>query len=302
MPKRTGDAILNNDSHPGDLRRADAVSGRARRGFTLIELLVVIGIIAVLAAMLLPVLAHAKFRAQVVNCTSNFKEWGQMAAMYAGDFNSVLPGQTMPPAGGGGNPWDIGLDFIPACANYGLTVPMWFCPARPGEIQAENTAALTGPVPPSIGKPLNSITNLSAFMGGYFGGFVVMNHTLWVRRFVNKLTSLPNPLPTYTVLNSVPYVWGWPEKTTDKCCGYVPFITDCCFAGYGTPVSTNIKDLNIVGANNSPLNTLDKYSGHVFNGTMESVNAAFADGHVELHGRSQIKCYYQNTGAADWFY
>ncbi len=66
-------------------------AGPARKGFTLMELLVVIAIIAILAALLLPALASAKQRAQVVRCTSNFRQIGIAYMLYVNDNNDAVP-------------------------------------------------------------------------------------------------------------------------------------------------------------------------------------------------------------------
>lgn len=62
-----------------------------RRGFTLVELLVVVAIVAILAALLLPVFARARETARKVVCASNLRQIGFAFAMYCGDYDDLYP-------------------------------------------------------------------------------------------------------------------------------------------------------------------------------------------------------------------
>jgi len=62
-----------------------------RKGFTLIELLVVIAIIAILAAILFPVFARAREKAQQTSCLSNVKQLSLAVLMYVQDQDGRLP-------------------------------------------------------------------------------------------------------------------------------------------------------------------------------------------------------------------
>jgi len=53
-----------------------------RTGFTLIELLVVIAVIAILAALLLPVLGKARWEAKITTCTGQLRSLGQASLTY----------------------------------------------------------------------------------------------------------------------------------------------------------------------------------------------------------------------------
>jgi prepilin-type processing-associated H-X9-DG protein/prepilin-type N-terminal cleavage/methylation domain-containing protein len=60
--------------------------------FTLLELLVVIGIIAILAALLLPVLSAAKRKAAQTTCINDLKQLGTGMQMYVEDYGGTFPG------------------------------------------------------------------------------------------------------------------------------------------------------------------------------------------------------------------
>ncbi len=256
-----------------------------QNAFTLIELLVVIAIIAILAAMLLPALASAKYRAKVTNCTSNFKQWGTSVNIYAPDYSENLP--RFDATGGGGWLWDVGTNFIPTMKLYGMTFDMYFCPARPDEI---NKYAVAGVVPTTLDQLYNDMS--SSF------GETVMIHDWWVPR-LGSAGLFPTSTPSFgnQYANTSDNGYTWPVKSSDKVCVQVPFISDECYAGPGfkpTPYDT---------ANSTSTDNIRKDTSHFLNGALKGLNLGFADGHVSSTTKANIHARQANTGKTDtWFY
>lgn len=104
-------------------------------GFTLIELLVVVGIIALLAAILLPVFLAARERARTTACASNLRQLHLAFSQYASDNNGYVPPystnhirQVMRDDGTSYLVPDQSQKLVVSVTPYVQTAGIWFCP------------------------------------------------------------------------------------------------------------------------------------------------------------------------------
>jgi prepilin-type N-terminal cleavage/methylation domain-containing protein len=111
------------------------IQGR-RKAFTLIELLVVIAIIAILAALLFPVLARAKSKGQQIACLNNLRQLSFACKMYADDNGGHLVSSW--PLGDATNP----VNPYSWCPGWASTEPQDLTYGPAPEFSATNEYAL----------------------------------------------------------------------------------------------------------------------------------------------------------------
>ncbi|HEY3265568.1 MAG TPA: prepilin-type N-terminal cleavage/methylation domain-containing protein [Armatimonadota bacterium] len=183
-----------------------------RRAFTLIELLVVIAIIAILAAILFPVFAKARERAQGAACVSNTNQIGKALMMYTDDNDGVYPMNRFKTAAGA---------FIPpytwkrALSKYTSSYEIWKCPSNPAVTAAGSVYYSTSRIgdESNVQPTIRPKSEWLASCYGYNGGFFPPDTTT-----LRRLSSVKNPAGTMAIIECRtanpdlgPWTYAWTE-------------------------------------------------------------------------------------------
>jgi prepilin-type N-terminal cleavage/methylation domain-containing protein len=192
-----------------------------KRAFTLPELLVAIAVVAILAALLFPVLSAAKARAQRTVCMNNLRQINSGVRMYSDDSNDTSPAASTT------NSMDAFSIYKELMKNYvGLQGSsssrdkIFACPADTFFYDYAFVSEPRGFVPQSLCS--QSINDYSSYS---FNAGNLNHHIFYGTNFFEpgiagiKLSSIKNPARTVLVAEAaafIPWSWHQPKRPFDQ--------------------------------------------------------------------------------------
>jgi prepilin-type N-terminal cleavage/methylation domain-containing protein/prepilin-type processing-associated H-X9-DG protein len=290
---------------------------KRRKGFTLVELLVVIAVIALLMAILMPVLRRAQDQAMRILCGNHEKNVLLACTMFADTHANLLP------AAGGYWPWDIDRDIVrDLLRNMGVDVDSltYNTPQdNPGGISA---AFAPVPLPGAVGGGINNGDWFPIQYADHFycpankeqsryrktmwnyGGYIVSGYTmLWYGQRINDNGKRPiyaAVKPEEFTPEFIDTAKRWVNRTDIPQASEAELIVDATLSSFSNdrikyPYGNFLK---VAGGGNgtdssSHLNTDAKASGG---------NMGFVDGHVEWRSFTDMRARWRYGGGNPYFW
>jgi prepilin-type N-terminal cleavage/methylation domain-containing protein/prepilin-type processing-associated H-X9-DG protein len=265
---------------------------RNRGGFTLIELLVVIGIIAILAALLMPALAKARDKGNMAMCASNQRQLAIAAMTYTLDYSEWMnPLQDVRP-GPDGTPCETTYRVV-LWEYVGRAPSIFDCPAERVAVYADGISATDAALGGFTLTPGVDWSHLYGFPSPYevwnaSGIGVAGAHWIPVRDDSDpgaRVSTMPFGRP-----KNQGYYEGLHKTTEMSAPAKLIWFGD---GGSGTALWSDdnwwIKDVVAGAEDDAGFNRIfqDDYGCRRHNG---KANYAFADGHTGLYNANDIRC------------